>query len=104
MTTAYYRYDSLMLKISYQGMEAPNQIAPVTYKLSNFTQWLKSKDLWLSSPFFAFTEGYQMFLSITNAGNDGGTHVSVFLYLMKGPYDDKTRTIRSLANEGNIYN
>ena len=86
---SYYRDDSLMFRISYEGMEPPNQIAPVIYKISNFTQWLKSKDLWLSSPFFAFTEGYQMFLSITAAGNDEGTHVSVFLCLMKGPHDDK---------------
>ena len=86
---SYYRDDSLMLRISYEGMEPPNQIAPVTYKMSNFTQWLKSKDIWLSSPFFAFAEGYQMFLSITAAGNDEDTHVSVYLYLMKGPHDDK---------------
>ena len=86
---SYYRDDSFIFRVSYEGMEPSNQIAPVTFKLGNFTLWVKTKEVWLSSPFFAFTEGYQMFLSVEAAGNDEGTHVSVFLYLMKGPYDDE---------------
>ena len=87
----YYRNDSLIFRISYEHMESPYQITPVTFKLSKFSQWVKSKDIWLSSPFFAFKEGYQMFLSVNAAGYDDeeGTHVSVYLYLMKGPHDDK---------------
>ena len=85
----YYRDDSFIFRVSYEDIEPPNQIAPVTFKLSNFTQWRKSKEVWVSSPFLAFTEGYQMFLSIKAADYDEGTHVSVFLYLMKGSYDDK---------------
>ena len=85
----YYRNDSLMFRISYEDVETPYQVAPVTFKLSKFSQWAKSKEVWLSSPFFAFKEGYQMFLSVKADGYDEGTHVSVFLYLMKGPHDDK---------------
>ena len=85
----YYRNDSLIFRISYEHMEPPYQITPVTFKLTKFSQWVKSEEIWLSSPFFAFNEGYQMFLSVKAAGYDEGTHVSVFLYLMKGPHDDK---------------
>jgi len=68
-----------------------HQIAPVIVMMSNFTEKVKSKEKWISKPFFAFERGYKMYLSVDAAG-DGqgkGTHISVFLYLMKGPYDDE---------------
>ena len=87
----YYRIDSLIFRISYEHMELPYQITPVTFKVSKFSQWVKSKDIWLSSPFFAFKKGYQMYLRVDAAGYAQGesTHVSVYLYLMKGPHNDK---------------
>ena len=85
----YYRDDSFIFRVSYEDTEPSNQVAPVTFKLGNFAQWVKTKEVWLSSSFFAFSEGYQMFLSIEAASDDEDTHVSVFLYLMKGPHDDK---------------
>ena len=69
-------------------MEAPYQIAPVTFKVNKFFHWLKSKVNWYSSSFFAFAERYQFYLKINAAGGTG-THVSVYLYLLKGPYNDK---------------
>ena len=47
---------------------------------------------WISSPFFAFAEGYQMRLKVYPTGINESVStrdVSVELYLMKGPYDDK---------------
>ena len=46
---------------------------------------------WHSSPFLAFEGGYQMCLRVYPAGNGmgEGSHVSVFLALMKGPHDNK---------------
>ena len=87
----YYRNDSLIFRISYEHMEPPNQVTPVTFKVSKFSQWLKSKEEWDSSPFMVFKKGYQMFFRVYAFGDgDGeGTHVSVYLYLMKGPHDDK---------------
>ena len=84
--------DSLSFRISYKDVEeVPYQVAPVIFKITKFTQWLKSKSVWYSSPFFAFEEGYQMYLRVYAAGygDSEGTHVSVFLYLMKGPHDDE---------------
>ena len=88
---SYYKNDLLIFRISYEHIEAPYQTAPITVKVTKFSYWLKSGDIWQSSPFFAFEGGYQMCLEVYAAG-DGkgeGTHVSVFLYLMKGPHDDE---------------
>ena len=89
----YYKNDSLIFRISYEDVEPPHhdQVTPVTFKLTKFSQWLKNKGKWYSSVFFAFKEGYQMCLKVYAAGTgDGeGTHVSVFLSLTKGPHDDK---------------
>ena len=87
-----YQGNILFYKISYEDVnEAPYQVAPMIFKITKFTQWLKSKSVWYSSPFFAFEKGYKMYLHVYAAGyGDGeGTHVSVFLHLMKGPHDDE---------------
>jgi len=65
------------------------QVAPVTFKITKFSQWLKSKITWYSSPFYAFNEGYQMCLRVCATNYHKDTHVSVYLYLLKGPHDDK---------------
>ena len=87
----YCKNDSLIFRISYEDSELSYQVAPVTFNITQFSQWLRNKDEWYSSPFFAFEGGYQMCLKVYAAGTgDGeGTHVSVYLYLMKGPHDDK---------------
>ena len=85
----YYRNDSLIFRISFEDAEPPYQVTPVTFKMRRFSQWLKQQEEWRSSPFFAFDGGYQMYLKADAAGNCEGTHVSVNLYLMKGPHDDK---------------
>ena len=67
------------------------QVSPVTLQMPKFTQRLKQNILWFSEPFCAFEGGYQMCLKVYAAGyGEGeGTHVSVYLFLMKGPHDDK---------------
>ena len=88
----YGKNDSLIFRISYEDVEPPYKVAPVTFKITNFcSQWLKNKRTWYSSSFFAFVEGYQMVLKVHAAGNLDGkdTHVSVYLHLIKGPHDDK---------------
>ena len=89
--SGYYRNEPLIFRISYEDAEPPYQVAPVTIKVAHFSQRLKHKGEWYSGPFFAFDEGYKVYLNVDPAGyGDGeGTHVSVFLHLMKGPYDDK---------------
>ena len=83
----YYQNDTMYFRISYRNIN--HQIAPAVIKLSNFTKKIKNKEQWFSDPFFSFNRGYQMCLRVDAAGDgDGkGTHVSVYLHLMKGPYD-----------------
>ena len=90
----YLKNDTLSFRIKYEDVSSPipnNQIAPVTLVMPNFTEKMKNKDHWHSSPFLAFTGGYQMCLRVVTVGyyGDEDTDVSVLLYLMKGPHDDK---------------
>ena len=90
--SAYYNNGSLAFRISYEDVEPPFQVAPVTFKLTDFSQWLDNKEVWYSSsPFFAFDGGYQMILRVDAAGygENKNPHVSAYLYLIKGPYDDE---------------
>ena len=86
-----YLKSDLLFMISYEDMEVPYRIAPITVKVTNFSYWLESGEDWHSSSFFAFNGGYQMCLRVYPAGfgKGKGTHVSVDLYLMKGPHDNK---------------
>ena len=93
-SSEYLKNDTLSFRIKYEDISSPilnNQIAPVTLVMPNFTEKMKNKDHWYSSPFLAFTGGYQMCLRIVTVGyySDEDTDVSVLLYLMKGPHDDK---------------
>ena len=61
-------------------------------KLPKCNEMIKRKENWTSSPFFAFVEGYQMCLKVYPTGIEEyarNNDVSVELYLMKGPHDDK---------------
>ena len=68
-----------------------NQTCPVTIKMSEYS--IKRKDAieWFSDPFYTHNNGYKMCLRVDAAGHgDGtGTHLSVYMYLMKGPNDDE---------------
>ena len=48
---------------------------------------------WYSDSFYTHNKGYRMCLNVCPAGiGDGkGTHLSVFLCLMKGPHDDELK-------------
>jgi len=79
-----------------------NQIAPIVLTMYNFTEKLKHKVIWRSGSFFAFDEGYQICLVVYANGNiEGeGSHVSVYFYLMKGPYDNKLQKLRYFPMKG----
>ena len=90
----YLKNHTISFRIKYEDISYPipnNQVAPVTFVMPNFTEKMKNKNHWYSSPFLAFTEGYQMCLRVVTVGyySNEDTDVSVLLYLMKGPHDDK---------------
>ena len=64
-----------------------NQIAPVTLRMPS--KKMKNNEKWYSSPFYAFKGGYQVCLKVYTAGfgSGKGSHLSVYIHLMKGPHD-----------------
>ena len=66
-------------------------LMPVTIKVPGFVNLCKPKRAWYSEYYYTYDKGYKMCLRVDAAGvGDGkGTHLSVFLHLMKGPYDDE---------------
>lgn len=67
-----------------------NQTVPVTVRMPEFARERNSHGQWFSPPFFTHDKGYKMCFRIDPDGsNDGkGTHMSVFMYVIPGPYDD----------------
>ena len=68
-----------------------NQVLPVVAKMSGYNKMLENQVRWYSDPFNAHKNGYRMCLSIDTAGaaEGVGTHLSVYLCLMKGSHDDE---------------
>ena len=60
-------------------------LAPLILMVSNFTKKMKNKERWHSDPFIAYKGGHKICLRVDAGGRDKdyGTHVSVFLQLMK---------------------
>ncbi|XP_065901434.1 TNF receptor-associated factor 4-like [Dysidea avara] len=68
-------------------VKSGHQVCPVGMIVTDFAK----KVCFKSHTFYTHDKGYKMRLVVYPAGSgDGkGTHLSVFLYLMKGPHDDK---------------
>ena len=66
----------------------PFNVTMTDFKMKKF--W---NSPWYSPPFYTHPRGYKMCLNVYANGNgDGeGSHVSVFLYMMKGEYDDSLK-------------
>lgn len=62
-------------------------IPPVELKMRNFKQIKAKKNTWNSAPFYS-NEGYKMLLSAKPHGIDG-THMSLYVYIIKGEYDER---------------
>ena len=87
-------YKNLYFNISYTDTNPVipcNQIAPITLRMHDVSEKMKNKEKWYSSPFYAFKGGYQMCLKVYTAGfgTGEGSHLSVYIHLMKGPNDDE---------------
>ena len=78
------------------------EIAPVIFKMSNFTYTMNKNEKWSSSPFYTFIEGYKMFLTVKRKIIKNGDTLSASLYLMKGPHDDRLRTAGLWPLSGNF--
>ena len=63
---------------------------PFDFTMTEFKSKKKNDVDWYSPPFYTHTHGYRMCINVNaNGCRDGkGTGLSVFAYLMHGPYDD----------------
>ena len=63
-------------------------LPPCSFIMTNFSE--KDED-WCSQPFYTHPMGYKMCLSVDADGCDTGegTHLSVYIYLMQGEFDDQ---------------
>lgn len=66
----------------------PNPL-PTTFTIPKFNELRQSDKWWYSRPFYVQVSGYRlgMFVFCNGVLDGKGTHVSVFLYLVKGEYD-----------------
>ena len=64
-------------------------IPPPAFIMTDFSRHKSASDTWYSPPFYSHIGGYKMCFRVdANGVVDGaGTHVSVFVYLMRGEYD-----------------
>ena len=69
-----------------------NSITPPCIRtLDNFSVYKKTNATWGSQPFYTSVDGYKLQLRVVanGEGSGAGTHLSLFVYLMKGDNDDK---------------
>ena len=80
---------SAKLEDSFASVEVQLQ-TEIDRKMTDFEKNKTTNAPWYSPPFYTHTHGYRMCIRVDANGNgDGaGTHVSVFLYLMPGMFDD----------------
>ena len=79
---------ALMMKLQL-GIETVT-VPPVDITMDGFEDHKKKSDEWHSTPFYSHIGGYKMCLSVNanGYGNGKGTHMSLYVHLMKGDYDD----------------
>ena len=67
-----------------------SMIQPVQLTMSHFAQYKRKDDDWISTPFYTHPQGYKMCLRVHANGilASKETHVSVYVHLMKGEFDD----------------
>ena len=82
-------------------------LPPVRLTMTSYEEMKQSNQQWYSPPFYTHPQGYKMCLRVdaNGSGKGEGTHVSVFVYLMKGEFDDnlkwpfRGRVVLQLCNQ-----
>ena len=71
--------------------QVPIHILVSEITMTDFQKCKKADDFWFSPPFYSHIGGYKMCLGVyANGRQDGrGTHVSMYVNLMRGEYDDQ---------------
>ena len=63
---------------------------PVTFTLDNFHERKDNNEFWLSPYFYSHKYGYKMQLKVfpNGTGEGAGTHISIFVLIVPGEFDD----------------
>ena len=74
-------------------LECKNQVVPFDFTMPDFERNKNDKATFFSPPFYSHCCGYRMCLRVdANGWGDGkNSHVSIYLYMMKGEYDECLR-------------
>ena len=80
------QFSMFLEEFEYGGHNMLIPYTPVILEMLSFTEKIESKQDWFSSSFLAFEGGYRIRLMARINGDN--THVSVYLQLLKGPYDE----------------
>lgn len=66
-------------------------LAPFSFTMKSFAHRKQQKVIWFSPPFYSHSCGYKMQLRVDANGTQDGkdSHLSVYVYLMKGDFDDE---------------
>ena len=89
-TSCCHHLDLAMVQLQRQKQNDPQDCTAWVFEMPQFNQFKGNKNIWYSPGFYTHTCGYKMCLRVhaNGCGDDKGTHVSVFLRLMKGENDD----------------
>ena len=76
------------------------------FKMKGFQEMKEKNEKWFSDPFYTHFGGYKMCLNVVanGCGDAKGTHVSVYVYLMRGDNDDNLQWPARLALNGCLLN
>jgi TNF receptor-associated factor 4 len=78
---------------SLQTAAMPLPVPPVYIMVTNFNHYKTNNLLFKSDPFYSHADGYKMTLIVrpNGIGDRKGTHVSLYLHLLPGEFDDQLR-------------
>ena len=64
---------------------------PCTRTLTRYSEYKRTNSVWYSPPFYSRDNGYKLQLWVVANGDASGegTHLSLYVYLLKGEYDDQ---------------
>ena len=65
-------------------------VLPLEFIVPKYSKLKESNSVWQSKPFYTHAHGYKLSLHVipNGLGKAKGTHISVFIYLMKGEFDE----------------
>ncbi len=73
--------------------ELQSKTAPIQIVMANYERHKRDNDRWYSDGFYTHSQGCKMCLSVhaNGAGKSEGTHVSCYIYLMRGEFDNNLK-------------